>query len=596
MMKAEVRRCRRCKRKRLDDEPPEVRQYKTCAKCRIIERNKKNSRKPLAEETMLYGLKQFREQASSDNYLEEEGLLKDEFFKRFHNKPFNYEAELQQVLNNPNYVSPVINNPHNDNTPRESMTSQQYTFRPSYSSGGTSQTAPTTSSSSNQGITPVVSKFQTYQQPKIINLKTGLVQTNRSKNTQTLQQQQHQQHQQQQQYQQSQAYTSSQNNRHELYDGPEEDIFEEIFKLGNKEELDENVSYSKTDIDPYLYKNVTSDYQQFLLNLLHKRQAGENMKNLVYLKEYNDEFTDNLGRYDANSNTGTRLTNVRYGEKQLRMHLQNNLKSLYIEPIIATINLPYNQDSTNLNDFRSSASIKNIYNFNSPNSSTNKVYSKIKSSSIYLNYNRKYNLLIIKVNHFVFKPSTQTYSGELKGKVRELYKKLEYQNNLQLNGVKSIDYDSHTGSVVYDKLFTFLDVYPDSLVKEIKNLNKEDFISDFVNFSTVFKADDNEVNGGTPQVEDHEAEKNGIIEEEEEEEEEEDIAEGEEEAGEDDEEEDDEEEEDSEDDLEDDLTINNDGDISTITFPASTITIPEQPPQVAKESTAEIVDPVFKPE
>ena len=77
----DVRRCRRCKRKRLDDEPEEVRQYKTCAKCRIIERNKKNLRKPLAEETMLYGLKQFREQQSTENYIEEEGLLKDEFLK-----------------------------------------------------------------------------------------------------------------------------------------------------------------------------------------------------------------------------------------------------------------------------------------------------------------------------------------------------------------------------------------------------------------------------------------------------------------------------------------------------------------------------------
>ncbi|KAM9889582.1 hypothetical protein OXX79_012055, partial [Metschnikowia pulcherrima] len=44
----------------MDDEPPEVQQYKTCAKCRIIERTKKKSRKPLAEETMRYGMRQFQ--------------------------------------------------------------------------------------------------------------------------------------------------------------------------------------------------------------------------------------------------------------------------------------------------------------------------------------------------------------------------------------------------------------------------------------------------------------------------------------------------------------------------------------------------------
>lgn len=46
----------------MDDEPPEVQQYKTCAKCRIIERTKKKLRKPLAEETMRYGMRQFQEQ------------------------------------------------------------------------------------------------------------------------------------------------------------------------------------------------------------------------------------------------------------------------------------------------------------------------------------------------------------------------------------------------------------------------------------------------------------------------------------------------------------------------------------------------------
>lgn len=50
------RRCRRCKRKRGNDEPPAVQQYKTCAKCRVIERKKKG-KQPLSEDAMLYGTK-----------------------------------------------------------------------------------------------------------------------------------------------------------------------------------------------------------------------------------------------------------------------------------------------------------------------------------------------------------------------------------------------------------------------------------------------------------------------------------------------------------------------------------------------------------
>lgn len=77
---SDVRRCRRCKRKRLDDEPPEVRQYKTCAKCRIIERQKKKLRKPLAEETMLYGMKQFQQQHQTSNFISNDIFMDDDAF------------------------------------------------------------------------------------------------------------------------------------------------------------------------------------------------------------------------------------------------------------------------------------------------------------------------------------------------------------------------------------------------------------------------------------------------------------------------------------------------------------------------------------
>lgn len=77
MIYDDFRRCRRCKRRRMDDEPPEVQQYKTCAKCRIIERTKKKLRKPLAEETMRYGMRQFQEQNQSTDFMGDDLFAND---------------------------------------------------------------------------------------------------------------------------------------------------------------------------------------------------------------------------------------------------------------------------------------------------------------------------------------------------------------------------------------------------------------------------------------------------------------------------------------------------------------------------------------
>lgn len=77
LYEGDVRRCRRCKRRRMDDEPPEVQQYKTCAKCRIIERTKKKLRKPLAEETMRYGMRQFQEQNQNANFIHDDIFASD---------------------------------------------------------------------------------------------------------------------------------------------------------------------------------------------------------------------------------------------------------------------------------------------------------------------------------------------------------------------------------------------------------------------------------------------------------------------------------------------------------------------------------------
>lgn len=98
----------------MDDEPPEVQQYKTCAKCRIIERTKKKLRKPLAEETMRYGMRQFQEQNQSTDFMGDDV---------FGNDPYALDSEM--TPNDSVVGSPLLAYPsqYPYNTPAEGRNS-----------------------------------------------------------------------------------------------------------------------------------------------------------------------------------------------------------------------------------------------------------------------------------------------------------------------------------------------------------------------------------------------------------------------------------------------------------------------------------------
>lgn len=422
-----VRRCRRCKRKRLDDEPPEVQQYKTCAKCRIIERNKKNSRKPLAEETMLYGLKQFKEQSIGGNYMEDEGLLRDEFFRRYHNKPFNYEVELHKVILNPNYTPPALLPPQ-----------KSYTFK-------AATTAPLQIPSSlpqqytPQGIPPIsnlLPQQYTNQHHSAIN------QYNR---------------------------TSTKTFDHD------DDIYTELDKLGNKDSEKE----STDSLDPYSYSNVFNNYKDYLLEILKRIKNNESIENLVYLKEFNDEFTFNLSRTDKEINKIN-------GESHFRSILLTNLKNNYIDPIIAILSIDFNQSSNNLNDFKQNLIIKSFLRFdpNLPSSSISNQSPLLKNSSIFLIYDRKYNLLILKTNSILHKPSNFKYSLDLKKKINEILKTSDFEKSNNLLNNKS-DYNVSNGISIYDRLLS-----DDLFSNEINKIDRESFVGDFINFDKVFIIDE----------------------------------------------------------------------------------------------------------
>lgn len=84
----------------MDDEPPEVQQYKTCAKCRIIERTKKKLRKPLAEETMRYGMRQFQEQSQNANFMHDDLFASDQLLTDLHaSRDAGIANPLKQLYN-----------------------------------------------------------------------------------------------------------------------------------------------------------------------------------------------------------------------------------------------------------------------------------------------------------------------------------------------------------------------------------------------------------------------------------------------------------------------------------------------------------------
>lgn len=450
-MPADQRRCRRCKRKRLEDEPTEVMQYKTCAKCRIIERNKKNSRRPLADETMLYGLKQFQEQRASDNFMEEEGLLDDEFFRRFQNKVFNYDAEIREVLSNPNYVPPVL------------ALGSRYTFK------------------QDPGIKKTYQKKKKFEDERISQFQAAATPTTTAP-------------------------------------AEEYGILTELSKLGNTGEE----THETDGVDPYAYKNVYSDFQAFLTAVLGKRERGENVHNLVYLREFENEVVEILNNDPTNT--------VNEGERQIKINLHHNIKSLYIDPISALTKVEYNQVHTNVQDAKNNVTIRGYHSLVQQQGATT-VSNAIKNSSIYFTYDRAYNVLIIKVNHHTFKPSTNSYSPEIKQKIHELVRPVG-------------EYNVYTAGLVYDKLLQWGLTMDPKTQLFIGGLTREDFVSDFLNFDLVFTLDVEEA-----------VEQDEIVEEEEEEEEDEDS-----------------------DDEQDD---------SVLGFEAT--------PEVERQGSAEALDPVLKP-
>lgn len=451
---ADVRRCRRCKRKRMDDEPPEVRQYKTCAKCRIIERQKKKLRKPLAEETMLYGMKQFQQQNQNLNFSHDDIFMDDDMFTKK-----KFDSNLNPNLNN------------------------QYQYHYTYLNNGASGGGAPGSGSPIGGAAGTDGLVDNYDSSRLTGNATASTIPQTSSNNFHLQNLHYQQIAQRALPMQSTNLPKSNNllnvnnNDFGASDVPVYcDICETKLDLSD----DYSVNYKlclNCYSNPFKLYNVYEDYNKFLIKVL--KNKSESINNIIFLKEMDKNFIDNLNSYNK----------VVSSEHEFREFLLENLKKIFIEPLIATTGYEFQLSSTNLNELSKKPPVidhNNQYNYNQTHPI--KVYYKCLAeakntinchSNLFLDFNLFNNYLKIKFNHKIHN-FFLTYPMKFMGVIYDVKKGLEESTTDEEEKAK-LGFNQYTGELVYNKLVNeLLETTSDEEIKTIiEGIPKAEFIKDF---------------------------------------------------------------------------------------------------------------------
>lgn len=309
------RRCRRCKRKRLDDEPAEVRQYKTCAKCRIIERQKKKLKKPLAEETMVYGMRQLQEQQPGS--WSEDLFNQDDVFVDDSHNPLNVRARNAASAAAAAAEAAVAN-----------------------ATSHSSLVATAAAAVSAGGVNDVFPAYQTFED-----------QFEHQK-----QQQQQQQHHQQQQQQQQQHYQ-----HHEDQAGGDND--EKHNGVGHPSNgTDAAIGYAiqvapsacevcgaqvnvagnnlchQCQSDPYRLPHVYGDFSDFLQQVSPNGQSETATRIFIKQVVAAPDFNENVDTNNVNPNN----------ERQYRELVLNSIKQIYLNPVMAATGYKFVRVSSNL--------------------------------------------------------------------------------------------------------------------------------------------------------------------------------------------------------------------------------------------------------
>lgn len=569
-MGGDGRRCRRCKRRRLDDEPPEVRQYKTCAKCRIIEREKKKLKKPLTEETMIYGMKQFREDQQNPLYNNPHDYfdsISDKYADKYADKyPASSRATPAPVGTFVNQSQTELKSHHqlpasmspgqgkfqvNTHAPVNLNFQQQFKYPNNiYVGESRSHTANNGSYGGKQLAYNLT--LQQYIQPTQQQIPQQQQQFSNNNQVQKAHQIHHTTFQQQPQIQH----------------GTEEPSQLSICcicstKLNPSDEM--CLSYSlcfECLVDPYEKELVFEEFGNFVSQIQNQRY--KDLKVMYFIKEIDPQFV-----YDLAIN-GKTIGN----EKQFRDFLLETLETIYLKVIIASSGYDFVQFKSNTSDIRTHQQLPLAHAQQAPNSeyfaTQYKELNPIKSwykcskdlsakcdSNLHLNYNPKLNLLFIKFAHRAHDLSID-YSKKLIDlilKIMDRLKNISVQSsNEDAAGADSsgtpsteIGYNIATAYMVYDKLVSqklFLPVEEQQLVDK---LTKVDFVSDFLQFEKAISASEKKHQEMQDAVANGDASENKQEDVDEEEDEEEDDHEGDEEEDDDEDDEDEDEEEDDED-------------------------------------------------
>lgn len=454
---AEPRRCRRCKRKRLDDEPPEVQQYKTCAKCRIIERTKKKLRKPLAEETMRYGLKQFHEQNQNANFIHEEIF---------------YSEQLRKELE---------------------------AFEKAHGSSAGASSTSTSGVSESSHPQPQQQRFSLYQGPaditSIANAAVNAASVGPAIGDSYAARAQAPRAQPGPKYpsqypavsaaaQAAQAQAAQAHAAAQAPKAPADDLrkYRPDLPVGplncelctTRLDPKDSIHYTyrlchKCYEDPFNNDNVFGSYNEYLLYIANN--AGKkDLSNLIFICEMDSLFADSL---ESSKPIITEL--------QFRQFVLDSLKSIYLDPIIASIRVKYNNISNNVNEINVNLNTVNNSNYTHRLElfkQTHPVKFYYKSvpdsqhsdpeSTIYLNYNLINNLLIIKINYKL--NQSVTYPEPFLVVVKNI---VEADNDYKFD-------DDVSAIKVYNHLVANPDKLEPSDQKFLQGLSKEQFVKDFL--------------------------------------------------------------------------------------------------------------------
>ncbi|CAK7901433.1 hypothetical protein CAAN1_23S01156 [[Candida] anglica] len=519
------RRCRRCKRKRLDDEPPEVRQYKTCAKCRIIERQKKKSKKPLAEETMAYGMRQLQEHGGwNDDY-----FVQDDYMEESSNKRTRISSSSSLAATAAAAVSAgsdylqyaaTIGDGHYDTSGYQQPLQQQHT---------------------------PVQHFVSHQ-PKDQTILQQYPQQTQQQHFQQPTQQQQQHHQAFQSGPQSMIATSNtvnlNNNNNNINSGSN---FSNNSLVGGGASGTGNSSYSteqqysqtqisnkptfcevcgtKIDIEvahlhynlcktccinPYRLPNVYEDFSDFLQEVAPDR--NQDIATLTFIKEVvSPDFNESLDTNNVNPNN----------ERQYRELILNSIKQIYLNPVMAATGYRFTRVSSNLAvashttptvdpatgrySYKNTQQVKALFKVRQDGIDTS------NQPQLFVSYNLSTNIIIIKLRRKIEKlkseeeleavnakegagkdesgfttKETQRISEKYPFKLVNLVVRI-LKNSIQENTNSDIElgFNEPTGLMIFDILVNKEKDYPVEIQQLVASYSKEEFAKDFVSFEVL---------------------------------------------------------------------------------------------------------------